>query len=134
MSNKKQNPLLKAAASFNSVSSPPNLDNISKKSDKSQVDGDFKSNIESKEDFEVKSNIKNDVEINDNVKIEVVFKDSKRALEELLDSTEKEKKRPLTVYLDQDVWDLLDQFAKPRGKGAKSEVVNQLLKNTFNSK
>jgi hypothetical protein len=115
MSNKKQNPLLKAAASFNSVSNPPNLDNISKKISNDNVEN----NLESKDDFKIKSNN--------------AVKDSKSVLEDMLNSTEKEKKRPLTVYLDQDVWNLLDEFAKPRGKGAKSEVVNQLLKNTFNS-
>jgi hypothetical protein len=112
MSNKKQNPLLKAAASFNSVSNPPNLDNISKKTSKNTANDGVENNLESKEDV----------------------KDPKSVLEDLLNSTEKEKKRPLTVYLDQDVWDLLDEFAKPRGKGAKSEVVNRLLKNTFNPK
>lgn len=128
MSNKKQNPLLKAAASFNSVSNPPNLDNISKNT----ANDDAENNLESKEAVNIKSNVK----INDNFKIKSndAVKDPKSALEDLLNSTEKEKKRPLTVYLDQDVWDLLDEFAKPRGKGAKSEVVNQLLKNTFNPK
>lgn len=120
MSNKKQNPLLKAAASFNSVSNPPNLDNISKKTSKNTANDGVENNLESKEDVKIKSN--------------AAVKDPKSVLEDLLSSTEKEKKRPLTVYLDQDVWDLLDEFAKPRGKGAKSEVVNQLLKNTFNPK
>jgi hypothetical protein len=132
MSNKKQNPLLKAAASFNSVSNPPNLDNISKKTSKNTANNDAENNLESKKAVNIKSNVK----INDDFKIKSndAVKDPKSALEDLLNSTEKEKKRPLTVYLDQDVWDLLDEFAKPRGKGAKSEVVNQLLKNTFNPK
>ena len=132
MSNKKQNPLLKAAASFNSVSNPPNLDNISKKTSKNTANNDAENNLESKKAVNIKSNVK----INDDFKIKIndAVKDPKSALEDLLNSTEKEKKRPLTVYLDQDVWDLLDEFAKPRGKGAKSEVVNQLLKNTFNPK
>jgi hypothetical protein len=132
MSNKKQNPLLKAAASFNSVSNPPNLDNISKKTSKNTANDGVESKLESKEAVKIKSNVK----INDDFKIKSNddVKDPKSVLEDLLNSTEKEKKRPLTVYLDQDVWDLLDEFAKPRGKGAKSEVVNQLLKNTFNPK
>ncbi|MCM3791613.1 hypothetical protein M3221_25305 [Domibacillus indicus] len=132
MSNKKQNPLLKAAASFNSVSNPPNLDNISKKTSKNTANDGVENKLESKEDVKIKSNVK----INDDFKIKSndAVKDPKSVLEDLLNSTEKEKKRPLTVYLDQDVWDLLDEFAKPRGKGAKSEVVNQLLKNTFNPK
>lgn len=132
MNNKKQNPLLKAAASFNSVSNPPNLENISKKTSKKTPDDGAENNLESKEAVNIKSNVK----INDDFKIKSndAVKDSKSVLEDLLNFTEKEKKRPLTVYLDQDVWDLLDEFAKPRGKGAKSEVVNQLLKNTFNPK
>ena len=106
MSSKKTNPLI-AAANFKNVANPPDLSGMAKKETENKK----------------KSKPESNVEIND----------AKSALEDLLNLAEKEKKRPLTVYLDKEVWEALDKFAKPRGKGAKSEVVNQLLKNTFNS-
>ena len=112
MSSKKTNPLI-AAANFKNVANPPDLSGMAKK----KAENKEKNEIESNDDFEIKS----DVKINE----------AKSVLENLLNLAEKEKKRPLTVYLDKEVWEALDEFAKPRGKGAKSEVVNQLLKNTF---
>ena len=119
MSSKKTNPLI-AAANFKNVANPPDLSGMAKKKVGNKEKNEVESNIKSNDDFEIKSEVK--------------INDAKSALENLLNLAEKEKKRPLTVYLDKEVWEALDEFAKPRGKGAKSEVVNQLLKNTFNPK
>lgn len=102
----KKNPLANAALNFNSVSKQPDLSGMSKKT------VDDKINVKSNDDIKVKS-------------------ETKSILDEVPDFNEKEKKRPLTVYLEPDVWQALDDFAKPKGKGAKSEAVEKLLKRAF---
>ncbi|MBJ7961680.1 hypothetical protein JDS77_29195 [Bacillus cereus group sp. N28] len=38
------------------------------------------------------------------------------------------KKRQISVYLDENVAKALDKFAKQHGKGAKSDLINSFLK------
>ncbi len=41
------------------------------------------------------------------------------------------EKKPVTLYLESDVMDAFNEFGKAEGKGARSELVNDLLKLAF---
>lgn len=41
------------------------------------------------------------------------------------------KKRQISTYIDEDVAKKLDKFGKEHGKGAKSELINNFLKNAL---
>lgn len=43
----------------------------------------------------------------------------------------KENKRQICIYVDEDTAKKLDKFAKEYGKGAKSELINNLLKSVL---
>jgi hypothetical protein len=52
-------------------------------------------------------------------------------LDKVPNFNETPKKRQLTVYIDEDVAKKLDKFGMQKGKGAKSELTNTLLKNAL---
>lgn len=55
--------------------------------------------------------------------------DSMSILETITKKPKAPKKRQIAIYLDEDVAATLDRHAKKHGKGFKSELINELLKN-----
>lgn len=51
--------------------------------------------------------------------------------DEVVNKPEAKKKKQLTVYIDEDVYKEFSKFARPLGKGAKSETINRFLKAKF---
>jgi uncharacterized protein (DUF4415 family) len=45
---------------------------------------------------------------------------------------EKIEKKQVSIYLDEDVIEAFNEFGKANGKGAKSDLVNNFLKQMFN--
>lgn len=83
-------------------------------------------NVDSNEDSNEENNIDNEVNNNDGFIIETYedidnkFKQQKK---------EKPKKKQQVIYLDEAVAKSFDKWAKKHGKGAKSELIETLLKN-----
>lgn len=62
--------------------------------------------------------------------------ENKNELKSIIDTvigvqTLQPKKRQISAYIDEDVAKLLDKFGKKYGKGAKSSLINELLRNTL---
>jgi hypothetical protein len=57
------------------------------------------------------------------------------SLNDILDSVTNKpkqiKKRQISTYIDEDVAKKLDKFGKEHGKGSKSELINNFLKNAL---
>lgn len=69
-------------------------------------------------------------DVNSKKKVRVLG-ELKNVLDEVPNFNDTPKKRQLTVYIDEDVAQKFDEFGIEKGKGAKSEVVNRLLKNAL---
>lgn len=142
MSNKKKQtpPIL---ASFGSVAKSVHPNRVIEEASKDPIDIDSKDDIKNNIDIEKDSNkdidsdINNDINIKNNIK-ETDFaerapriKGTKSILSEVSKAQKARQKRQQLVYLDSDVADALDAFAEGHGKGAKSELMNRLLRDTF---
>lgn len=68
-----------------------------------------------------------DVKVNTNVNTNVSTN-----LDEYYSDPDKIVKKQVSIYLDVDVIEALNKFGKLKGKGAKSELVNNFLKKSFN--
>jgi uncharacterized protein (DUF4415 family) len=53
-------------------------------------------------------------------------------LEQFYNPPEKIEKKQVSIYLDTDVIEAFNEFGKQQGKGAKSDLVNNFLKQVFN--
>ncbi|MFM9532393.1 hypothetical protein [Lysinibacillus sp. IITD104] len=56
---------------------------------------------------------------------------NKIELDQFYQKEKQVEKKQVSIYLDIDVIDSLKQFGKQKGKGAKSDLVNNFLKNVF---
>lgn len=76
---------------------------------------------EIKEEIKEGTDVKNDVGTGTNNKFENVFTPPVKI-----------KNKQVSIYLDTDVIDALNEFGSEYGKGAKSTLVNNFLKQYFN--
>ncbi|MDA1509615.1 hypothetical protein PDJ86_22420 [Bacillus cereus group sp. TH36-2LC] len=53
-------------------------------------------------------------------------------IEQFYVPVEKIEKKQVSIYLDTDVIEAFNKFGKDHGKGAKSDIVNNFLKQVFN--
>lgn len=96
------------------------------------IDNDVATNINSYDNSKIDNGNENDKEViietnNKNNNKEVT--DSMSILETITKKPKAPKKRQIAIYLDEDVAATLDRHAKKHGKGFKSELINELLKN-----
>lgn len=54
------------------------------------------------------------------------------SIEQFYAPVEKIEKKQVSIYLDTDVIEAFNKFGKDHGKGAKSDIVNNFLKQVFN--
>lgn len=142
MSNKKKQapPML---ANFGTVASRVQPNRIIEEASKDNSDIDSEKDI--KNDIDIKKNSEKDINsiinnaINSEKDINKVnsiekapeIKGTKSILSEVSKSQKAKQKRQQLVYLDSDVASALDAFAEDHGKGAKSELMNRLLRDAF---
>lgn len=142
MSNKKKQapPIL---ASFGSVAKSVQPNRIIEEASKEPIDIDSKKDIE--KDIDIINDSKNNIDstINsatnseknikkaDSTEKAPEMKGTKSILNEVSKSQKAKQKRQQLVYLDADVAKALDSFAEGHGKGAKSELMNRLLRDAF---
>lgn len=96
------------------------------------IDNNFATNINNGDNTNIDNGNEDDKEIivetnNKNNNKEVT--DSMSILETITKKPKAPKKRQIAIYLDEDVAATLDRHAKKHGKGFKSELINELLKN-----
>ncbi|PFP29357.1 hypothetical protein COJ96_10660 [Bacillus sp. AFS073361] len=82
-------------------------------------------------DGNVNANINNDV--NNGINPSVEFEKIADPLEKL---QEENPRKELTtvmkgIYFDSEVWDIIEQESKSIGRGGKSQLVNEIVKNYF---
>jgi uncharacterized protein (DUF4415 family) len=53
-------------------------------------------------------------------------------IEQFYNPEKKVEKKQVSIYLDTDVIEAFNEFGKEQGKGAKSDLVNNFLKQVFN--
>jgi hypothetical protein len=104
-----------------------------------------KTRNEIKDDIEPKNNVNNNIEnnditdtyisTNDSIDTETNIKsnnDFKSVIDSIIEvQKEKSKKIQISAYIDSDVHKLLEKFGKQHGKGAKSNLINELLRNAL---
>ncbi|OLN21465.1 hypothetical protein BTO30_14780 [Domibacillus antri] len=82
------------------------------------------------------TNISTNQDTNENIDHNIHEENQSAAsLNDILDSVTNKpkqvKKRQISTYIDEDVARKLDKFGKEHGKGAKSELINNFLKNVL---
>lgn len=89
-------------------------------------------------DTSTNTNFERDQAVNSNIDQAVHQKQpfaATNSLTDIIDSVTKKpkqiKKRQISTYIDEDVARKLDKFGKEHGKGAKSELINNFLKNAL---
>lgn len=78
---------------------------------------------------EVKQEIKEEIKEGTNVETNV---GTGTSIEQFYAPVEKIEKKQVSIYLDTDVIEAFNKFGKDHGKGAKSDIVNNFLKQVFN--
>jgi hypothetical protein len=93
------------------------------------------------EDVNVKANVNKEANINNNLKNDLDFNHNATnnftdELDDILSSKENKNKTHILkgIYFERDLAKAIDKVTKGKGKGAKSEIINAIVKKAFKEK
>lgn len=104
-----------------------NNDNSIDTKNKNDNDNDIDTNISTNND--INTNEDNEYVVNDTVKNEGTTVND--IVNQFFSKPKPKKKIQVSFYIDEDIAKEFDKFAKKNGKGAKSELINNFLKEVF---